>query len=164
MVRPDLPVKSSKAASISRPERYVAWWSSSTLVTTATSGDSLRNERSDSSASITSHSPSPQPALREVVRSSPPIRYEGAAPASMSTWAHMQAVVVLPCVPAIATQRLRWETSARRSPRWRMRCAFASSGLSGAIAVDTTTSAPSGTLRPSCPIAGSIPSARSGCM
>ena len=74
IVNPAPPANSSKADSISRLDRYVAWWSSSTLVTTATSGDSLRNERSDSSASITSHSPSPQSALREVVRSSPPMR------------------------------------------------------------------------------------------
>ena len=62
------------AASSSAREAYVVWWSSSTLVSTATAGRSFRNERSDSSASTTSHSPAPQSALRPVERSSPPIR------------------------------------------------------------------------------------------
>jgi hypothetical protein len=77
----------------------------------------------------------------------------------------MLAVVVLPCVPATATQRFRAATSASSSPRWRIRAfaarAFASSALSSPIAVDTTTSAPAGRFAASCPIAGSIAAALS---
>src|SRR5204862_507780 len=50
----------------------VAGWSSSTLVTRAMAGWSLSIERSDSSASTTSHAPAPQPALAPVLRTSPP--------------------------------------------------------------------------------------------
>ncbi len=50
------------------------WWSSSALVTTATVGWSFKSERSDSSASTTSHSLSVQSALVPVLRTSPPTR------------------------------------------------------------------------------------------
>ncbi len=61
-------------SSTSRRELYVVWWSSSALVRTAIRGVSLSSERSDSSASTTSHSPAPQPALEPVERTSPPTR------------------------------------------------------------------------------------------
>ena len=130
------------------------------FVTTATSRASFRNERSDSSASSTTQSPVPQPAFVPAERSSPPIRKPGSRPHSSSTWAAIDAVVVLPWVPEIAIARLSRETSPRRSPRWRSRPAALSSGLSSGIAVETTTSAPSGTFAASWPITGSMPAWR----
>ena len=86
-----------------RPELpYVAWWSSSMFVTTATSRRSFRKERSDSSASITAHSPSPQAAFVPAARSSPPIRNAGSRPVSSRTSAIIEAVVVFPWVPLTA--------------------------------------------------------------
>ena len=117
-VRSAPAANSANACSISSVERYVEWWSSSTFVTTASAGASLRNERSDSSASTTSHSPLPQSAFVPVERSSPPIRYDGSRPSSTSTCAAMLAVVVFPCVPATATHGFSRDTSPSRSPRW----------------------------------------------
>ena len=77
-----------------------------------------RNERSDSSASTTSQSPVPQPAFVPVVRSSPPMTYDGSQPARMSACAAIDAVVVLPCVPAIAIVRRSRDSSPSSSPRW----------------------------------------------
>ncbi len=57
---PGTPRNASRS---SRSERSAAWWSSSTLVSTAISTFRLSIERSDSSASTTSHSPVPQCAL-----------------------------------------------------------------------------------------------------
>ena len=75
----------------------------------------------------------------------------------------MLDVVVLPCVPVtaivgfsareLAEQVGAVQLAARRVPR---------SGLSGGIALETTTSAPAGTLAAAWPTAGSIPAARSG--
>ena len=125
------------------------------LVTTATSRSSLRKERSDSSASITAQSPAPQAALVPAERSSPPIRKAGSRPAPRSAWAAIDAVVVLPCAPPTAIVRFMRDSSPSRSPR----CstgrpaarAAASSGLSSGIAVETTSSAPSGRLAASWP-------------
>ena len=75
------------------------------LVITATSRGSSRNERSDSSASTTIHSPSPHAAFVPSDRSSPPIRKAGSRPQARSTWATMPQVVVLPWVPATAIAR-----------------------------------------------------------
>ena len=140
------------------------WWSSSTLVTTATSRSSSRKERSDSSASTTIHSPSPQAALVPRERSSPPIRKAGSRPQALSTWAIMPQVVVLPWVPDTAIECLRRETWPSIRPRWITGApaarAATSSGLSSPMAVETTTSAPSGRLAASWPIAGSMPAAR----
>ena len=134
------------------------------LVTTATSRRSARNERSDSSASITAQSPPPQAALVAAERSSPPIRKAGSRPHSRSACAAIEAVVVLPCVPLTAIVRLSADSSPSSSPRWSTRAPAArpatSSGLSGGIAVDSTSSAPAGTLAASWPIAGSMPAAR----
>ena len=124
------------------------WWSSSMLVTTATSRGSSRNERSDSSASTTIHSPSPQAALVPSERSSPPIRNAGSRPQASSTWATMPQVVVLPCVPATAIAFLSDATWPSSVPRWitsrPASRAAASSGLSSGMAVETTSSAPVG--------------------
>jgi hypothetical protein len=143
----------------------VAWWSSSMLVTTATSRASFKKERSDSSASITAHSPAPQAAFVPAARSSPPIRNAGSRPVSSSARAIIEAVVVFPCVPPTAIVLFIRDSSARRSPRWRtVACAAlaaSSSGLSSGMALETTTSAPAGTFAASWPVAGSIPAARS---
>ena len=61
-------------SSTSLRDEYVVWWSSSAFVTTAISDVSFSSERSDSSASTTSHSPAPQPAFAPVLRTSPPTR------------------------------------------------------------------------------------------
>ena len=135
------------------------------FVTTATSRASFRNERSDSSASITAHSPAPQAAFVPAARSSPPITNAGSRPVSISASAAIDAVVVFPCVPLTAMVRFMRDSSPRRSPRWSTGVpasrAAASSGLSSGIAVETTTSAPSGTFEASCPMTGSMPAARS---
>ena len=72
--------------------------------------------------------------------------------------------MVFPCVPPTAIVRFIRESSPSRSPRWSTRApaarAAASSGLSSGIAVETTTSAPSGTFAASWPMTGSIPAAR----
>ncbi len=57
------PVNFANAAISSRSPPQCEWWSSSTLVTAATSGASSRKLPSLSSASATIHSPAPQPAL-----------------------------------------------------------------------------------------------------
>ena len=143
----------------------MAWWSSSTFVTTAMSRPSARNERSDSSASITAHSPAPHAALVPAARSSPPIRNAGSRPDSSSASAAIEALVVLPCVPPTAIVRFIRDSSPSRSPRWRTVApasrAAASSGLSSGIAVETTTSAPSGRLAASWPMTGSMPASLS---
>src|SRR5215208_1695333 len=134
------------------------------LVITATSRPSLRKERSDSSASITPHSPAPQAALVSAERSSPPIRKAGSRPAPRRTWATIEAVVVLPCAPLTAIVRFMRDSSPSRSARCRIAApaarAAASSGLSSGIAVETTTSAPTDRLAASWPTAASIPAVR----
>ena len=138
------------------------------FVTTESWGDSRRNERSDSSASTTSHSPAPQAALRPVVRSSPPMRYDGSSPIRSRACAAIELVVVLPCVPAMASVRFSALTSASSSLRCSSRspraAAAARSGLSAAMAVDTTTStsSPAGMFSAAWPMTGTIPSSRSG--
>ncbi len=136
---------------------------------TATSGASFRKEPSLSSASAITHSPEPAAALAAAppgpaAGSSPPRKKVGSAPVSRSAWIAIAVVVVLPWVPATARSLPRSASSASSSPRWRTRCprsrARASSGLSSPIAVETMTSASSGTRAASWPIAGSIPSAR----
>ena len=71
----------------------------------ATSG--RRNSRlpSLSSASATSHSPCPTPALEPMSLSSPPTRNVGSRPHWRSTWEIIDEVVVLPWVPATAMPR-----------------------------------------------------------
>ena len=77
-------------------------------------------ERSDSSASTTSHSPAPQPALEPLpvgVLSSPPTSQLGSIPHARRMWTAMLVVVVLPCVPATAIvgrRELIWASSSER--------------------------------------------------
>ena len=129
-------------------------------------GASSSSERSDSSASTTSHSPAPQPAFEPVERTAPPTRYAGSMPQPRSACTSMLDVVVLPCVPVTAiVGRSRVSSpssSARCSSRWPRSRATTRSGLSGGIAVETTSSAPAGTFAASWPATGSMPSARSG--
>ena len=70
-------------------------------------------------------------------------------------------VVVLPWVPATAISRFSAQSSASSAPRWSTAAprsrASASSGFSSPIAVETTTSAPSGRLAASWPTSGSSP-------
>src|SRR5438046_1121792 len=72
----------------------------------------------------------------------------------------MPAVVVLPCAPATTIDGRSETSSASSSPR-RRTSRPATSGLSGPIALETITSAPSGTLPASWPIATGIPAASS---
>ena len=78
----------------------------------------------------------------------------------------MLDVVVFPCVPVTAIVGRRRVSSPSRSARCSSRSprsrAAARSGFSGGIALETTTSAPSGTFAAAWPTAGSIPAARSG--
>ncbi len=159
----------ASCSSASEPQRE--WWSISTLVTTATSGRSSRKLASLSSASATTHSPSPQPALaarrrrararaprrrrRRPGRRRSPAAPRRPSPSSSSCRGCRR--------PRSAASRRRARRAARRggSARRRARGPRASSGLSSAIAVETTTSAPSGRLAASWPTAGSSPAARS---
>src|SRR5689334_10020472 len=124
-------------------------------------GASFSSERSDSSASTTSHSPVPQPAFAPVERTSPPTRYDGSRPAPRRACTSMLAVVVLPCVPVTASVGFRRVSSPSRSARCSSR-AVPRSGLSGGIADEYTTSAPAGTFAASWPTTGSMPAASSG--
>ncbi len=140
------------------------------LVTTAISGSRSRKLASLSSASATTHSPVPQPALAAAPPgprpgASPPMKKAGSAPSPRSAQASIAVVVVLPCVPATAISRFSPHSSASSSPRrrrsWPRSRASASSGLSAPIAVETITSAPSGRLSASWPTTGASPAARS---
>src|SRR4029077_13681731 len=78
----------------------------------------------------------------------PPLITVGSRPPASSSEATREVVVVLPCVPAIATQLLSRinsaSISARRTTGRRLARAATSSGLSRLIADETTTtSAPS---------------------
>ncbi len=68
-----------KAARSSASEAKLAWWSSSTLVSTAISTASESIERSDSSASTTSHSPAPHCALGRPPPTGAPTSQPGSA-------------------------------------------------------------------------------------
>src|SRR5581483_6141793 len=72
------------------------------FVTTATIGERRRNVPSLSSASATRNSPCPRRAFVPSVRSFPPTTTVGSRPASRSTAATRDVVVVFPCVPATA--------------------------------------------------------------
>ena len=133
-------------------------------MTTATSRASFRNERSDSSASITAHSPAPQAAFVPPARSSPPIRKRGlAAGLDQGERGHRRASWSSRACRSPRSCASSGDSSPSRSPRCSTSApaarAAASSGLSSGIAVETTTSAPSGTFAASWPIAGSMPAA-----
>src|SRR5512141_2440474 len=117
------------------------------LVTTATVGESFRNEPSLSSASATRNSPWPSFALDPRLFSFPPTTAVGSQPAVASTVATIEVVVVLPCVPAIAMPYVIRISSASIAARGitgiLRRCASRISGLSGRTAEETTTTWPS---------------------
>ena len=108
------------ASRSSASEPKLAWWSSSTFVNTPISTFRLNIERSDSSASTTSHSP--------------------CTPAARSACTSIDAVVVFPCVPATAIVRFSAVSSASNSARGRSgrpRSRAASrSGLSAGTALE----------------------------
>ena len=121
--------------------------SRSMLVTTAMMGESLRNERSLSSASATRYCERPVRALDPIASTRPPTTTVGSRPPAARTAATIEVVVVLPCIPAMATPYFRRMSSASISARgitgmcrlW----ASATSGLSGPMAeLVTITSAP----------------------
>ena len=146
-------------SSASEPQRE--WWSISTLVTTAISGLQLE----EAGVALVGLGDDPLPLAPAGVggvavrrrgreprrrRRRPGRRRSPAAPRPA-----IAVVVVLPWVPATAISRFSAQSSASSSPRWigstpRSR-ASASSGLSSPIAVETTTSAPSGRLAASWP-------------
>ncbi len=140
------------------------------LVTTASVGESLRNERSDSSASATRYSPLPSRAPEPRTPTRPPTTTVGSSPPRSSTSATIEVVVVLPWLPAIAMPYLSRISSASISARGitgtPRRRASATSGFVGRTAVEVTTTWapptlsavwPSKTLAPSvwrCPVTG----------
>ena len=71
----------------------------------------------------------------------------------------MLDVVVFPCVPVTAIVGRRRVSSPSRSARCSSGAPVPRSGLSAGIALETTTSAPAGTLAAAWPTAGSIPAA-----
>src|SRR5512134_1903099 len=133
------------------------------LVTTATVGDSFRNEPSLSSASATRNSPWPSFALDPRLFSFPPTTAVGPQPAVASTVATIEVVVVFPCVPAIAMPYFMRISSASISARGITgifrRCASRTSGLSARTAEETTTTWPSGGMfAAECPVRTTAPS------
>src|SRR5512140_130924 len=136
------------------------------LVTTATVGESFRNEPSLSSASATRNSPWPSFAFDPRLFSFPPTTAVGSQPAVASTVATIEVVVVFPCVPAIAMPYFIRINSASISARGITgifrRCASRTSGLSDLTAEETTTTCPSaGTFEAECPVRTIAPSASS---
>src|SRR5659263_335246 len=133
------------------------------LVTTATVGESFRNEPSLSSASATRNSPWPSFALDPRLFSFPPTTAVGSQPAVASTVATIEVVVVFPCVPAIAMPYFIRINSANISARGITgifrRCDSRTSGLSSRTAEETTTTWPSaGTFEAECPVRTTAPS------
>ena len=117
-----------------------------------------------SSASTTSHSPSPHAAPLPNSVMSPPMMNDGRRPASTRTSASIEDVVVLPWVPATATVRrvavMAASTSARRSTGIPTSLAATTSGLPAGIAVDTATSSAPRRWDASWPTETSTPSDR----
>ena len=128
------------------------------------SGTRWRKVPSLSSASTTIHSPVSHAALVPISLTSPPIRKDGCRPASTRISASMEAVVVLPWVPATAMHRRRAAIPASASARLRTgtpsRRASTSSGLSAVTAVEWVTSAAPATWSARWPIETSIPTDR----
>src|SRR6266481_2534840 len=87
------------------------------FVTTAITGCKCRKEASDSSASTTMKSPPPSRACEPAAVRRPPITKVGSSPPSASTLATRLVVVVLPCVPAMATPCFRRISSASMRAR-----------------------------------------------
>ena len=139
-------------------------WSASMLVTTAMTGCRCRNEASDSSASTTMNSPWPSRAFEPAAFSRPPMTKVGSSPPSASTLATRLVVVVLPCVPAIATPCFRRISSASISARGttgtRRARAARTSGLSPRTALETTTASAPSMLPAACSSDTPTPSSR----
>ena len=95
----------------------------------------------------------------------PPLITVGSRLAASNRVATIEVVVVLPCVPAIATQvfsRISSASiSARRTTGSRRSRAAVSSGLSRRMAVETTTTSASPRFSAACPISTAMPAARS---
>ena len=125
------------------------------LVTTATVGESFRNERSDSSASATMKSPLPSRAPEPSTPRRPPTTTVGSSPPLSRISATIDVVVVLPWLPATATPYLRRISSASISARgitgMPSRRASTTSGLSGRTAVEITTTCAPSTWAAACP-------------
>ncbi len=113
------------------------------FVTTACRAPSSRKVPSLSSASTTNQSPLSHTAPPPISFSSPPTMNDGRRPASISTRASIEDVVVLPWVPATATVRrteaMAVRISARRSTRRPRSRAATTSGLVGGMAVEMAT-------------------------
>ena len=132
------------------------------FVMTAKRGESFKNDRSLSSASATRYLPRPSLALLPNELTRPPITTVGSRPATSSTRAIIDVVVVLPCAPATAIPWRSCMSSARTSARAttgkpRSRAATIS-GLVDRTADEYTTSSTSLTLRASCPCVMRAPS------
>ncbi len=94
----------------------------------------------------------------------PPITHVGSSPASPSTAATSEVVVVLPCVPATAMPCLKRMSSASIIARGTTgTCASraaSTSGLSGFTAEETTTASAPSMRRASWPMATAMPRLR----
>ena len=94
----------------------------------------------------------------------PPLITVGSKPPASSNVATIEVVVVLPCVPAMATQLFSRissaSISARRTTGRRCDRAATSSGLSGLMADDTTTTSAPSRLSALWPIAILMPLSR----
>ena len=97
----------------------------------------------------------------------PPLITVGSKLAASSSVATSVVVVVLPCVPAIATAFLKRmisaSISARRTTGRPRERAAASSGLPFLMAEEITTTAASPRLSPDCPTLTSMPMVRRRC-
>ncbi len=156
--------RNASCSSASEPQR--AWWSISTLVTTAISGSSSRKLASLSSASATTHSPSPQPALAAAPLAQPrhlaadeeggvgadrpqrPDRHRGGRRLAVGAGDRDQPLL---------RAELGQQGAAVDGARPRARGPRPAPGCSASIAVETTTSASAGRLAASWPTAGSQP-------
>ncbi len=113
------------------------------LVTITPAAGSSTNVPSLSSASTTNSSPRSHTAPLPISFSSPPTMKEGRRPASTSTSASIDDVVVFPWVPDTATVRrvaqIAARISARRATAMPAACAATTSGFRSGIAVETAT-------------------------
>jgi hypothetical protein len=130
-------------------------WSASMLVTIEITGESNRNDASDSSASATRKSPDPRRALAPAALRRPPMTKVGSMPPSARIDATRLVVVVLPCVPATAIPCLSRISSASICARGttgtlRLRAAI-TSGLSDLTAEEITTASAAATFAAACP-------------
>ena len=125
------------------------------FVMTAIDGQSIRNDRSLSSASATMNSPLPRRALLPKALNRPPITAVGSSPARSSARAIIDVVVVFPCEPATAIENRSRISSASISARGMTgmprRFASTTSGFVGRTADENTTTSASPTCSAACP-------------